>query len=150
MVQYVFTPWRDRRELLTVRRQFYAGRAATRPPNRVVSTTAGHDDREGDQDDASGNSTGRAAGGQGQATAGLTGGPGGEEEEMADAAARVAMWVHRGHCPHMVESTALLAAAVLSDRAAAADEGPRGHRGSAGAGAGGYAVRAAYASAFSR
>ncbi|KAL7812204.1 Las1-like domain-containing protein [Trichoderma gracile] len=50
------------------------------------------------------------------------------------------MWMQRGNCPHMVESTALLMAAVLSDEAAATGN----------AGASTYAVRAAYAAAFSR
>ncbi|GJC82145.1 hypothetical protein ColLi_04983 [Colletotrichum liriopes] len=47
------------------------------------------------------------------------------------------MWMQRGNCPHMVESTALLTAAILSDGES---------KGSAGT----YAVRAAYAAAFSR
>ncbi|KAI8253383.1 Pre-rRNA-processing protein las1 [Colletotrichum sp. SAR11_239] len=53
------------------------------------------------------------------------------------AVARVSMWMQRGNCPHMVESTALLTAAILSD-------------GESSGSAGTYAVRAAYAAAFSR
>ena len=51
------------------------------------------------------------------------------------------MWVQRGNCPHMVESTAVLTAAMLSDEEAS----ETGHAASAT-----YAVRAAYAAAFSR
>lgn len=89
MVQFVFTPWRDRRELLAVRDHFY-------PPE------------DGADDDS----------------------------RRHGAVARVSMWMQRGNCPHLVESTALLTAAVLCDE----------ERG----GASGYAVRAAYSTAFSR
>ncbi|GAO15792.1 uncharacterized protein UV8b_03087 [Ustilaginoidea virens] len=58
------------------------------------------------------------------------------------AVARVSMWMQRGNCPHMVESTALLMAAVLSDEDAL---GETHHAGSTT-----YAVRAAYSAAFSR
>ncbi|KAJ4250509.1 hypothetical protein NW762_011763 [Fusarium torreyae] len=57
------------------------------------------------------------------------------------AVARVSMWMQRGNCPHMVESTALLMAAMLSDREAAAGEN---------AASSAYAIRAAYSAAFSR
>lgn len=56
------------------------------------------------------------------------------------AVARVSMWMQRGNCPHLVESTALLMAAVLSDQSAVTDN----------AGSSTYAVRAAYSAAFSR
>jgi len=135
MVQYVFTPWRDRRELLAVRRQLYPGLAAARErrrrPHAGSPPTAGYDD-------------GEEAGTEG-ASEKPTGAAEDEDEEKGRAIARVALWVHRGHCPHMVESTALLAAAVLSDSAAAGERG-----GGGGGAAGGYAVRAAYAAAFSR
>lgn len=88
MVQYVFTPWRDRRELLLVREQFY-GKSQQQVDGKEV------------------------------------------------AVARVSMWMQRGNCPHMVESTALLMAAILSD-------------GPVGTGSSTYAVRAAYSAAFSR
>lgn len=93
MVQFVFTPWRDRRELLAARDHFY-------PP----------EDGAGDE--------------------------GSRRELRHGAVARVSMWMQRGNCPHLVESTALLTAAVLCDE----------ERG----GASGYAVRAAYSTAFSR
>ncbi|OTB16854.1 hypothetical protein K445DRAFT_316350 [Daldinia sp. EC12] len=52
------------------------------------------------------------------------------------------MWMQRGGCPHLVESTALLVAAILSDA--------RETRARRSAGASSYAIRAAYAAAFSR
>ncbi|SPN98909.1 related to LAS1 protein [Cephalotrichum gorgonifer] len=94
MVQFVFTPWRDRHELLTARDHFYPD----------------------DQDDA-----------------------GRRRELQHGAVARVSMWMQRGNCPHLVESTALLTAAVLCDT----------ERMSSG-GSSTYAVRAAYSTAFSR
>lgn len=108
MVQYVFTPWRDRGELLAVRRQLY--------PQHHDGTT----------DDAAE-----------------------QRQQQQHAVARVSMWMQRGGCPHLVESTALLRAAILSDLAAAA-----GHRSESDADAarssGAYAARAAYSAAFSR
>ncbi|KAK1754659.1 Las1-like-domain-containing protein [Echria macrotheca] len=98
MVQYIFTPWRDRRELLTVRSQFY--------PDRCRGSSFSENS----------NST------------------------KEQAVARVSMWMHRGSCPHLVESTALLVAAQLSDLALASTSGGGGY----------YAVRAAYSAAFSR
>jgi hypothetical protein len=59
------------------------------------------------------------------------------------AVARVSMWMQRGHCPHMVESTALLMAAVLSD-----EETPSSLDHNAASTT--YALRAAYSAAFSR
>ncbi|KAG5982263.1 hypothetical protein E4U55_002140 [Claviceps digitariae] len=58
-----------------------------------------------------------------------------QRHRQRQAVARVSMWMQRGNCPHMVESTALLTAAMLSDDGLAG--GP-------------YAVRAAYSAAFSR
>lgn len=92
MVQFVFTPWRDRRELLAARDHFY-------PP------------KDGADDER-------------------------RRELRHGAVARVSMWMQRGNCPHLVESTALLTAAVLCDEERD--------------GASGYAVRAAYSTAFSR
>ncbi|PHH59559.1 hypothetical protein CDD81_2866 [Ophiocordyceps australis] len=60
--------------------------------------------------------------------------------QQQEAVARVSMWMSRQHCSHMVESTALLTAALLSDDDAAVE-------GNAWAT---YAVRATYATAFSR
>ncbi|KAJ4145565.1 hypothetical protein LMH87_004413 [Akanthomyces muscarius] len=101
MVQYIFTPWRDRQELLLVRDQLYADRRLPK-----------HDEPDRDA----------------------------RRARQHLAVARISMWVQRGSCPHMVESTALLFAAVLSDEIAATQS----------AGSSTYAVRAAYSAAFSR
>lgn len=94
MVQFVFTPWRDRAELLRVRGQLYprltlpldnndnnvaaAAAIAITPPSPWWSSP--------------------------------------EELRGAEAAvARVLMWVNRGGCPHVVESTALLMSAMVFD-----------------------------------
>ncbi|KLU88376.1 hypothetical protein MAPG_07363 [Magnaporthiopsis poae ATCC 64411] len=104
MVQYVFTPWKDRRELLEVREQFYPdlvqsssslGRQRPHPPTR--------------------DSRARADG-------------------QRRAVSRVSMWMQRGGCPHLVESTAMLVDAILADEASG----------------GSYAVRGAYSTAFGR
>ncbi|CAK7267144.1 rRNA-processing protein las1 [Sporothrix epigloea] len=109
MVQYVFTPWRDRRELLTVRQQFYpAGDGETRAPSTECEADV--------------------------------------QAAQQAAVARVAMWMQRGYCPHMVESTALLMAAILSDEEPRSSASSATSMGSSAA----YAARATYAAAFSR
>lgn len=114
MVQYVITPWRDRAELLRVKAQFA-------PTPKV--------DRDGLGTDSV------------HATVKLN-----DEEQTRKrkaqhkAVARVSMWMQRGNCPHMVESTALLMAAVLCDEEASEEN----------TAASAYALRASYASAFSR
>src|SRR6266699_693599 len=85
MVQYVFTPWRNRRELLRVRRQLYPP-ASFSSSSSSYSTTTSTTRRQHQQDDD-------------------------ERAEKQKAVARVSMWVQRGNCPHMVESSALLMAA---------------------------------------
>ncbi|ORY71688.1 Las1-like-domain-containing protein [Pseudomassariella vexata] len=62
------------------------------------------------------------------------------EEQQRHAVSRVAVWVQRGSCPHMVESTSLLMAALLDDFQEA-----RTRSSSASS-----AVRLAYSAAFSR
>lgn len=120
MVQYIFTPWRDRRELLAVRDQFYP------------SQTEHHAIRSSPKQ------------------TGTSGGGGGGGEDRQRAVARVSMWMQRGGCPHMVESTGLLMAAILSDEdGVVGGGGGDGVDGVAGASRG-YAVRAAYSAAFSR
>ncbi|KAK1538536.1 hydroxyacylglutathione hydrolase [Colletotrichum paranaense] len=160
MVQYILTPWRDRRELLKVRQQFYPAAPASASAAPTTSTSAAR---------ASGTAAtaasaaaasqaltrswirGTAAQAQAQAqapaptpssssSAPATSTSTNKTTPSSDkhhAVARVSMWMQRGNCPHMVESTALLTAAILSD---AESKG----------GAGTYAVRAAYAAAFSR
>ncbi|KAK3325494.1 Las1-like-domain-containing protein [Apodospora peruviana] len=121
MVQYIFTPWRDRAELLMVKRQFY-------PARQQRSQYQQHQEEQG----------------QGQAQeqwwnqTSSTKTTNRDQKEASDAVARVSMWMQRGNCPHLVESTALLTAAVLGDH----DDKPSGSSS--------YAVRAAYSAAFSR
>jgi len=55
------------------------------------------------------------------------------EEEKRNAVAKVQMWMQRGNCPHLVDSTAILTSAVLND--GVGEE---------------LCVRVAYAAAFSR
>jgi ribosomal biogenesis protein LAS1 len=56
------------------------------------------------------------------------------DKERHEAVELVSVWVQRGNCPHSVESTALLVSAMLNEAA----------------GTSAYAIRAAYAAAFSR
>ena len=130
MVQYVFTPWRDRHELLLVREQLYGSSAS-------ISSAA---QAEAEADNGTKISTlltpCTARGG------GEEGTPPPQRALQHQAVARISMWVQRGNCPHMVESTALLMAAVLSDEAAAMQ--------TRSSGSSTYAVRAAYSAAFSR
>ncbi|ESU13353.1 hypothetical protein FGSG_13073, partial [Fusarium graminearum PH-1] len=122
MVQYVFTPWRDRYELLLVREQMYTG-----------ITTNARDPKQKLGQDASGSSEDM------QIRQDI------DDKEMRarqhQAVARVSMWMQRGNCPHLIESTALLMAAMLSDREAATREN---------AASSAYAIRATYSAAFSR
>ncbi|KAM0388044.1 hypothetical protein ACHAQC_010069 [Fusarium culmorum] len=122
MVQYVFTPWRDRYELLLVREQMYTG-----------ITTNARDPKQKLGQDASGSSEDM------QIRQDID-----DKETRArqhQAVARVSMWMQRGNCPHLIESTALLMAAMLSDREAATREN---------AASSAYAIRATYSAAFSR
>ncbi|CCU75166.1 cell morphogenesis protein Las1-like protein [Blumeria hordei DH14] len=57
-----------------------------------------------------------------------------DEGQQKEAIARVSVWVQRGNCPHLVESTAILISAFLND----------------GRGNEAYCVRAVYAAAFCR
>ncbi|KAF5544840.1 Las1 [Fusarium phyllophilum] len=120
MVQYVFTPWRDRYELLLVREQMYTGidtnaiEAKGHPSHSESSVNIQNQQILDDQE---------------------------TQKRQHKAVARVSMWMQRGNCPHMVESTALLMAAMLSDKEAAAGEN---------AASSAYAIRAAYSAAFSR
>lgn len=60
------------------------------------------------------------------------------------AVARVSMWMHRGGCSHLVESTGLIVAAVLNDTASSRS------RSRSGGDVSSPAVRLAYSAAFSR
>ncbi|KAK0735468.1 Las1-like-domain-containing protein [Apiosordaria backusii] len=59
-----------------------------------------------------------------------------------EAVARVNLWTHRGSCPHLVESTALLTAVILSDNASSSMSNSTGVNSST--------LRAAYVAAFGR
>lgn len=112
MVQYVFTPWRDRQELLKVRQQFYGPFLA--PPSTVVAG------RDGGPRPGAHLEKGESPAKEAPSQAGNS-----DEQRRRDqhqAVDRVYMWVQRGNCPHMVESTALLMAAVLMDESEAATE----------------------------
>lgn len=116
MVQFVFTPWRNRAELLKVRSQLYPSSSQSTPP---TPPTPHH-----------------------KWTAA-------ELQDIQKAIARVFMWVHRGNCPHVVESTAMLMSAVLLDRRHTHHH--RNHHGSSDDDAASeYGVRAAYLTAFTR
>ncbi|KAF5125999.1 Pre-rRNA-processing protein las1 [Metarhizium anisopliae] len=129
MVQYVLTPWWDRNELLLVRDQFYAASSdissRPSPARRYASHPEGSE--VSNKDHHARSQPSQSADGDGDTT-----------DQQRQAVARVSMWMQRGNCPHLVEATALLTAAVLSDHLGSADAG------------GSYAVRAAYSAAFSR
>lgn len=113
MVQYAHTPWRDRAELLKVRQQFYP---PAPPPAQAAagSATTGHGNLSQQQEQI--------------------------ELEQQNAVSRVSMWMQRGSCPHMVESTGLITAAMLNDTH---ETRTRSNRPSP-------AIRLAYSAAFSR
>jgi ribosomal biogenesis protein LAS1 len=162
MVQYVFTPWRDRRELLKVRQQFY--------PQQHDATGTVPSARQQQQQQPSKHHGTQHQPAQSTIPATSEPGPEGAQQQQQrdkhDAVARVSMWMQRGNCPHMVESTALLTAAILSDQSAARGAGgsweqqqqqPSQGTGSASdsgsvllLSSSSYAVRAAYSAAFSR
>ncbi|PNY24846.1 Pre-rRNA-processing protein las1 [Tolypocladium capitatum] len=116
MVRYVFNSWRGRDEMLLVRRQFYDTAPASAAPAKAAKAAEGAEGAEG------GDEKRRR-----------------RRQQQQRAVARVSMWMARQHCSHMVESTALLTAAMLSDDDATENNGWST-----------YAVRATYAAAFSR
>lgn len=167
MVAYVFTPWREPSELLAVRRQFYRAQTQQQQQQQQSQQQAqASRKRQRDEDE------GEVGEDENKWWA--------EQTHQHRAVARVSTWVQRGNCPHMVESTALLMAAILSDeqqqhqqqqkqqQAMAGGSGGSGGSGGHGPidGAGlaaawpqglastspssSYAVRAAYSAAFSR
>lgn len=131
MVQFIFTPWRDRAELLRVRSQFYPSSSSSSSSTTSTTTTT----------TAKVSVVGGSVCSSSTARDRDLGRPWSTPEELRDieaAIARVFMWVHRGHCPHVVESTALLMAAIVFD-----EKG--GHGAVEGA-----AVRAGYLMGFTR
>lgn len=96
MVQFVFTPWRNRAELLHVRQQLY--------PSFTITTTTAN------------SSSSTTTPPPPPATPPLPWWSSPEQlHDIERAIARVFMWVHRGGCPHVVESTALLMSAIVFD-----------------------------------
>ncbi|KAK3937657.1 hydroxyacylglutathione hydrolase [Diplogelasinospora grovesii] len=113
MVQYIFTPWRSRAEVLHVREQFYPQHHAPHhSKNQTQHQQQEQKQKQYDIHDVS-------------------------EGQQQQAVARVSVWMQRGACPHLVESTALLMAAVICDQQSKSASSS-------------YAVRAAYSAAFSR
>ncbi|KAH8803254.1 Las1-like-domain-containing protein [Xylogone sp. PMI_703] len=106
MVQYVITPWRNRQELLLVKAQLY-------PEHHKHQPHLNHKDGNTDMDKAPEEN---------------------DREARQHAVSRVSVWMQRGNCPHLVESTAIITAAILNDVP----------------GNSAYCVRAAYSAAFSR
>ncbi|UNI19041.1 Hydroxyacylglutathione hydrolase [Purpureocillium takamizusanense] len=139
MVRYVFNPWRDRDELLLVRRQFYGDEAQSGAATAGTPLSTGGSGGEGEKSTTMTTTTltGDKTSDQPSRTPAAR-----RRDEQQKAVARVSMWMARQHCPHMVESTALLTAAMLSDEEVAGVEGTSGWST--------YAVRATYAAAFSR
>lgn len=139
MVQYVVTPWRNHKELISVREHLYPG--GGQPPSSSSSTS-------GDLSDSLPWSAVYAAASSTTASVSRA------EADQRLAVGRVQMWAHRGNCPHLVESTGLLVAVVLDD----VDQSRRRRSGRRPASSSSYsslslsdfAVRAAYATAFSR
>lgn len=104
MVNYVFTPWRDRAELFLVRRQFYGSPSQTADRVEVAAPISAS--RKRSLETATSPRKRQRS-----------------ETDMQNqrlAIDRVTMWMHKGGCPHMVESTALLFNAVLHDDMSAA------------------------------
>ncbi|POS86564.1 hypothetical protein EPUL_002925 [Erysiphe pulchra] len=112
MVQYIITPWRNQAELLKVRSQFYHQfldqEEKINSSNNNNYRIINHENEQKQLED---------------------------ENEKKEAVARVRLWMQRGNCPHLIESTAILTSAILNDL--------RGGNES-------YCVRAVYAAAFSR
>ncbi|KAK8047788.1 Las1-like-domain-containing protein [Apiospora saccharicola] len=124
MVQYIHTPWRDRAELLKVRQQFYPS-SPSLPPTSAEATIAA----AAATTTAFSSFSATAADPQSS-----------EEAQKRHAVWRVSMWMQRGSCPHMVESTSLLTAAILLDLQEARNGADSLYE----------AVRLAYSAAFSR
>ncbi|RKF64051.1 Pre-rRNA-processing protein las1 [Erysiphe neolycopersici] len=118
MVQYIITPWRNQAELLKVRSQFY---------HQILDTEEKINSNNNNINNNNNNQIINYESQQKQLEV--------EENEKKEAVARVRLWMQRGNCPHLIESTAILTSAILNDL--------RGGNES-------YCVRAVYAAAFSR
>lgn len=104
MVQFVFTPWRNRAELLHVRQQLF-------PASSFFTTSSNNPTRVSAAPPAPPTSSSTTTAIPPESWwANPT-----ELYEIERAIARIFMWVHRGGCPHVVESTALMMAAMVFD-----------------------------------
>ncbi|CAH0053353.1 unnamed protein product [Clonostachys solani] len=154
MVKYILTPWRDREELLLVRHQFYAASPSWLGEHSRMwhqDTTKHGGLSEGDEegkDDLGNPEAGEQERRRRRRMAGVERLRRNQRLQLHQAVARVSMWMQRGNCPHMVESTALLTAAVLSDEELMVNTKATGVDNVTASSA--YAVRAAYSAAFSR
>ncbi|VUC21516.1 unnamed protein product [Clonostachys rosea] len=154
MVKYILTPWREREELLLVRHQFYAAspswlgeNSRMWHPDTTTHGGLGEGDEEG-KDDLGNPEAGEQERRRRRRKAGVERLRRNQRLQLHQAVARVSMWMQRGNCPHMVESTALLTAAVLSDEELMVNTKATGVDNVTASSA--YAVRAAYSAAFSR
>lgn len=117
MVQYVFTPWRNRDELLRVRAQFFPDKvqAVNLADNSSSSSSSSNDGsrkrRRTTTTSASAEDTKTAR------TKGEDDDDDDDDDERKKAVGRVLMWANRGPCPHLVEATAHLMAVRLADEA---------------------------------
>jgi ribosomal biogenesis protein LAS1 len=146
MVQFLFTPWRHRGELLLVRAQFY--------PHSCQRSNEEERDRDRDSADRlqrqrqrqrrRDHQSSRESGRLSSSSGGGGGDDGKDTDGRQQAVDRVSMWMQRGGCPHLVESTAVLTAAALSD------EEFMSRAGSDWSGWRSYEVRLAYSTAFGR
>ncbi|KAJ8111905.1 hypothetical protein ONZ43_g5513 [Nemania bipapillata] len=139
MVQYIHTPWRDQAELLQVRQQFYPYLHANQQQAVADDARGDESETENENQNQNGNQNENENADGGPQHAALTSAINAEKSQQ-QAVSRVSMWMQRGGCPHLIESTALLTAAVLSDL----------HESRTKANSTSYALRAAYSTAFSR
>lgn len=121
MVQYIINPWRSPIELLHLRSQLYG---ISEEENPSIQSSSSVSKRESDlkrsyEENDSNHDKDRDIMLR-------------KEKEIA--VARVRIWMQRGNCPHLVESTAILTSAILNDK--------KGNEI--------YCVRAVYAAAFCR
>ncbi|KAI6383665.1 hypothetical protein MCOR25_000114 [Pyricularia grisea] len=125
---HVFTPWKDRGELLQVRRQFFPQQVS----QHTITSPSGNAAAAGTAASSSFSCSSSSSSSS--------------RRDKKSAVSRVSMWMQRGGCPHMVESTALLIAAMIADEESMLLTSGKDATDSNSS----YAVRASYSAAFSR
>ncbi|KXJ93126.1 Las1-like-domain-containing protein [Microdochium bolleyi] len=125
MVQYIVTPWRDHAELIDVRGYLYPDGGLRDTSSDAIPDTTSDEAKAIEQQQLC-------------------------QQQRRLAVGRVQMWAHRGNCPHLVESTALLVAVALDDDDLMRRQQQQNRTGLQGQAASDFAIRAAYATAFSR